>query len=119
MAASYERRPVQTHSPADPARSQLAANTFAAGIRHRGRLAGSYVDAHPEGPLLVIEVAESRLKRDRAKAALYAAAAVLEYWILTSKRASSKSIATATRAATGRCQPLAHRPSYSPSSCPG
>lgn len=43
---------------------------------------GSYADAHPEGGLLVIEVAESSLAMDRAKAAVYAAAGVREYWIV-------------------------------------
>lgn len=43
---------------------------------------GNYKDAHPEGALWVIEVANSSLDRDRAKAALYAVANVAEYWIV-------------------------------------
>jgi Uma2 family endonuclease len=43
---------------------------------------GDYLDDHPRTALLLIEVADSSLARDRAKAALYAAAAVAEYWIV-------------------------------------
>ena len=43
---------------------------------------GDYSDAHPEGALLVIEVAESSIKKDRAKAAIYAAAGVADYWVV-------------------------------------
>ena len=37
---------------------------------------------HPQTASLVVEVAWSSLRRDRAKAALYAAAGVPEYWIV-------------------------------------
>jgi Uma2 family endonuclease len=44
---------------------------------------GDYDRAHPTAAFLVIEVAESSLNKDRlVKAALYAAAAVQEYWII-------------------------------------
>lgn len=43
---------------------------------------GDYTDAHPEGALLVIGVAESSIKKDRAKASIYAAAGVADYWIV-------------------------------------
>jgi Uma2 family endonuclease len=43
---------------------------------------GTYRDAHPSEALLVVEVAERSLRADRAKAALYAAAGVPEYWIV-------------------------------------
>jgi Uma2 family endonuclease len=43
---------------------------------------GDYLDAHPQTALLVIEVAESSLSRDRDKARLFAAAGVTEYWIV-------------------------------------
>jgi Uma2 family endonuclease len=44
---------------------------------------GAYDRAHPTTALLVIEVAETSLKKDRlVKAALYAAADVPEYWIV-------------------------------------
>ena len=43
---------------------------------------GAYRDSHPTEALLIVEVAESSLKADRAKAALYAAAGVPEYWIV-------------------------------------
>jgi len=43
---------------------------------------GDYLDDHPTSAWLVIEVAESSLARDRAKARVYAAAGVAEYWIV-------------------------------------
>ena len=43
---------------------------------------GNYANAHPEGALWIIEVADSSLDRDRAKATLYAAANIAEYWIV-------------------------------------
>ncbi len=39
-------------------------------------------DMHPSSALLVIEVADSSLARDRAKAGIYARAGVAEYWII-------------------------------------
>jgi Uma2 family endonuclease len=43
---------------------------------------GDYLDAPPSEAFLIVEVADSSLARDRAKAALYAAAGVTEYWIM-------------------------------------
>jgi Uma2 family endonuclease len=43
---------------------------------------GDYLDDHPKTAWLLIEVADSSLARDREKARLYAAAAVVEYWIV-------------------------------------
>lgn len=43
---------------------------------------GDYLDDHPQSAWLIIEVADSSLGRDRAKARLYAAAGVPEYWIV-------------------------------------
>jgi Uma2 family endonuclease len=44
---------------------------------------GSYLERHPDGALLVIEVAESALEYDRnTKRPLYAASNVNEYWIV-------------------------------------
>jgi len=44
--------------------------------------AGDYDQAHPTTALLVIEVADSSLARDRRKAGLYAAAGIPECWIV-------------------------------------
>ena len=44
--------------------------------------AGDYHRAHPTTALLVIEVADSSIARDRRKAALYAAAGIPECWIV-------------------------------------
>ena len=45
--------------------------------------AGDYSRAHPETALLVIEVSESSLPKDRQiKARLYAKASIAEYWIV-------------------------------------
>ncbi|HEX4420785.1 MAG TPA: Uma2 family endonuclease [Kofleriaceae bacterium] len=44
--------------------------------------AGDYRHAHPTTALLVIEIADSSLARDRRKAALYAAAGIPECWIV-------------------------------------
>jgi Uma2 family endonuclease len=42
-----------------------------------------YVDAHPSRPALIVEVAQSGLRRARGrKAAAYARAGIAEYWIL-------------------------------------
>lgn len=41
-----------------------------------------YLRAHPATAVLIVEVAESSLKHDRKKAALYAASGVPEYWIV-------------------------------------
>src|SRR5262249_42954511 len=42
-----------------------------------------YIDQHPSKQLLVVEVAESSLVRDRVfKAGLYARADIAEYWIV-------------------------------------
>ncbi|HEY3352927.1 MAG TPA: Uma2 family endonuclease [Polyangia bacterium] len=44
---------------------------------------GDYAEAHPSEALLVIEVADSSLRKDRAiKAGLYAAARIPEYWLV-------------------------------------
>jgi Uma2 family endonuclease len=43
---------------------------------------GDYTHEHPRAALLVIEVADSSLRIDRIKAAVYAQAAVPEYWIV-------------------------------------
>src|SRR5258708_32355241 len=43
---------------------------------------GDYREAPPSAAWLIVEVADSSLARDRAKAALYSAAAVTEYWIV-------------------------------------
>jgi Uma2 family endonuclease len=43
---------------------------------------GDYLDDHPKAAWLIIEVADSSLLRDRAKAKLYAAAGVSDYWIV-------------------------------------
>jgi Uma2 family endonuclease len=43
---------------------------------------GNYLDGHPQTAHLIVEVAESSLARDRAKARLYAGAGVTEYWIV-------------------------------------
>jgi Uma2 family endonuclease len=43
---------------------------------------GTYLDGHPRGAFLIVEVAETSLARDRLKARLYAAAGVAEYWIV-------------------------------------
>jgi Uma2 family endonuclease len=43
---------------------------------------GDYTRGHPDRGLLVIEVADSSLSKDRIKAGVYAAAGVVEYWIV-------------------------------------
>jgi Uma2 family endonuclease len=43
---------------------------------------GDYDTEHPRSALLVVEVADSSLRKDRAKAALYASAGIAEYWII-------------------------------------
>lgn len=44
---------------------------------------GTTPDAHPASALLVIEVADSSLRKDRLiKSRIYAAASVLEYWVV-------------------------------------
>ena len=48
----------------------------------RGRIE-DYRDAHPTSPVLVVEVADSSLARDRGrKGSLYARAGVPDYWIV-------------------------------------
>jgi Uma2 family endonuclease len=48
----------------------------------RGRIE-DYLDAHPTAPVLVVEVADSSLARDRdRKGSLYARAGVADYWIV-------------------------------------
>jgi Uma2 family endonuclease len=43
---------------------------------------GDYETEHPGTALLIIEVSETTLKTDRAKAAVYASASIGEYWIV-------------------------------------
>jgi Uma2 family endonuclease len=43
---------------------------------------GDYETDHPTTALLVVEVADSSLQKDRGKAALYASAGIGEYWIV-------------------------------------
>jgi Uma2 family endonuclease len=43
---------------------------------------GAYLDGHPQTAMLVIEVAETSVARDRTRGKLYAAAGVVEYWIV-------------------------------------
>lgn len=43
---------------------------------------GEYETEHPHTALLIIEVADSTLKKDRRKAAVYASAGIAEYWIV-------------------------------------
>lgn len=45
-------------------------------------LPGDYDAEHPRTARLVIEVSDSTLKKDRSKAAIYAAAGIGEYWII-------------------------------------
>jgi Uma2 family endonuclease len=46
---------------------------------------GDYLDAPPDRAWLVVDVAHSSLARDRAKARLYSAAGVPDYWIVNLK----------------------------------
>ena len=49
--------------------------------------ARDYRDAHPTSPVLVVEVAESRLAFDRRKkSSLYARAGISDYWVLNLRR---------------------------------
>jgi Uma2 family endonuclease len=43
---------------------------------------GDYAIEHPRTALLIIEVADSTLNKDRGKAAVYASAGIPEYWIV-------------------------------------
>jgi Uma2 family endonuclease len=43
---------------------------------------GDYEAEHPRTALLIIEVSDSTLRKDRGKAAIYATAGVAEYWIV-------------------------------------
>lgn len=43
---------------------------------------GDYEAEHPGTALLVIEVSDSTLRKDRGKAAIYASAGIAEYWIV-------------------------------------
>jgi Uma2 family endonuclease len=43
---------------------------------------GDYETEHPHTALLIIEVADSSLQKDRGKAAVYASAGIAEYWIV-------------------------------------
>ncbi|HEX3482732.1 MAG TPA: Uma2 family endonuclease [Kofleriaceae bacterium] len=43
---------------------------------------GEYETEHPRTALLIIEVADSTLKKDRGKATVYASAGIVEYWIV-------------------------------------
>lgn len=43
---------------------------------------GDYETEHPRTALLIIEVADSTLRKDRRKAAVYASAGIAEYWIV-------------------------------------
>src|ERR1700704_5757435 len=43
---------------------------------------GDYATEHPHTALLIIEVADSTLKKDRRKASVYASAGIAEYWII-------------------------------------
>jgi len=43
---------------------------------------GDYEAEHPSTALLIIEVSDTTLKKDRAKAAVYASAEIGEYWIV-------------------------------------
>ena len=63
--------------------------------------AGDYDHAHPTTALLVIEIADSSLARDRRKAGLYAAAGIPECWIVDRPLGWSRS--TAGRAPLPRC----------------
>jgi Uma2 family endonuclease len=43
---------------------------------------GDYEAEHPSTALLIIEVSDTTLKKDRGKAAVYASAGIREYWIV-------------------------------------
>lgn len=43
---------------------------------------GDYEAEHPTTALLIIEVSETTLRKDRGKAAMYASASIAEYWIV-------------------------------------
>ena len=43
---------------------------------------GNYDTAHPSTALLIIEVSDTTLRKDRSKAAVYASAGIGEYWIV-------------------------------------
>ena len=56
-------------------------------------------DDHPNSAPLIIEVSNTTLARDRAKAAIYSAAGVKEYWIVDLK---ARTIEQCTRPQLGR-----------------
>jgi Uma2 family endonuclease len=76
---------------------------------------GDYLDGHPQAALLVVEVAETSLARDRAKARLYAVAGVTEYWIVNlpeqvvevHKQPGAEGYAAVSRHGRGEKLPLA------------
>ena len=68
----------------------------------RGRIE-DYIDAHPTAPVLVVEVAESSLTRDRArKAGLYARAGIGDYWIANLRDGLLEVYRDPVRTAAGR-----------------
>ena len=60
--------------------------------------AEDYLDAHPSNALLVVEIAVTSIELDHEKAALYAEAGIMEYWIVI---ANDKTVEVYTAAEAG------------------
>jgi Uma2 family endonuclease len=90
----------------------------------RGRLR-DYTAAHPASPVLVVEVADSSLGKDRVrKAALYARAGIADYWIVNLNDRVLEVYRGPARSAAGRWKYrsvslLRARASVSPLAAPG
>jgi len=77
-----------------------------------------YRDRHPDTAFLVVEVAETSLKEDRAKAEIYASGGIPEYWIADTVHGLVEVYTDIVDGVYARVTPFRHGQTLSPGAFP-
>jgi Uma2 family endonuclease len=79
---------------------------------------GEYRDRHPDAAFLVVEVAETSLREDRAKAEIYAAGGIPEYWIADTEHGLVEAHTDIVGGVYTRVTPFRHGQTLAPTAFP-